>query len=369
MPLINSSESYREYHERVGENRHADRPLPKLVVVLPALNEEMTIVDVIDRIPRDIPGVGLVDVVVVDDGSTDRTVERALKRDAVVVSHPINLGVGAAVATGLDAALRLGADLIVSMDSDGQFRPEDIPLVIQPVLEEGYGLVVCSRYARRELIPEMPWIKKYGGIVLSQLVNTVIWGGGFTDVLCGFRAYSRDTALRLNLYSRFTYTQESLIDAAAKGVRMTEVSVKVRGEREFGKSRVVASLLVYAAQAMTILARAIRDTRPLMFFGVQALVFMVVGLLGIGTSIILADSRGPLTIATGMIFSSASLIVGSLIMVLTLIADQLGRIKRLHETTLYMARLEFYRHAPPLPRGRRVMRDPRQAEVESWRRG
>ncbi len=362
-PLINSSLSYRHFHDRPGERSFREPPLPKLVVVMPALNEEKTITDMIHRVPRDIAGVGIVEVIVVDDGSTDRTVELASKCDALVVSHTVNLGVGAAVATGLDAALRHGADLIVSMDSDGQFRPEDIPTVIQPILSEGYGLVVGTRYRKPEWVPEMPWIKKAGGRFLSQLVNLVIWGGDFTDVACGFRAYTRDTALRLNLYSRFTYTQEMIIDGASKGIRMTEMPIRVRGVREFGTSRVAGSLLIYGLQTFTILARAIRDTRPLMFFGVQSVLFLLSGLIAILVAVVNEGPSPNQPVSTTLLFGCASLIVGTIIGAVALLADQLGRNKRLQETMMYMARTEYYRHAPPLPRTHRVVSAPPAKEA------
>ena len=244
---------------------------------MPALNEEATIASVIERIPRSVDGVDQVEVVVVDDGSTDKTVELSRQGGAHVVSHPQNLGVGKAFATGIDAALKLGADIIVNMDSDGQFSPEDIPTLIRPILEECYGFVTCTRFGNPEYVPKMPWIKKWGNRMMCRLVNRIIWNAKFTDVSCGFRAYSRDTALRLNLFGGFTYTQESFIDLAAKEIRMTEVPLKVRGVREFGKSRVASNLWNYAFQTVPIIARAMRDTRPLMFFGILALVFLVVG--------------------------------------------------------------------------------------------
>lgn len=352
-PLINSSLSYRYFHDRPGERSFREQPLPKLVVIMPALNEEQTVTDVILRVPRDIPGVGLVEVIVVDDGSNDRTVELAQRCDALVVSHTVNLGVGAAVATGLDAALRQGADIVVSMDADGQFRPEDIPTLIEPILAEGYGLVIGTRFRKREFVPEMPWIKKAGGKVISWLVNAVIWGGDFTDVACGYRAYTRDTALRLNLYSRFTYTQEMIIDAASKSIRMTEVPIRVRGEREFGTSRVAGNLFVYAAQTAVILFRAIRDTRPLMFFGSQSLFFLLAGLVAILLAVS-HEGRSPTQpVSTTLLFGCASLIVGTIIGAMALLADQLGRNKRLQETMMYMARSDYYRGAPPLPRSHR----------------
>ena len=149
----------------------------KLVVIIPALNEAETIAEVIGRIPAVIEGVDSTEVVVVDDGSTDDTAARARAAGAVVMSHAGNRGVGAAFATGLDAALRRGADVIVNIDGDGQFDAADIPALIQPVLSGGYGFVTCTRFGRPDYVPEMPRMRRWGNLMLARLVNRVIWGG------------------------------------------------------------------------------------------------------------------------------------------------------------------------------------------------
>jgi glycosyltransferase involved in cell wall biosynthesis len=314
-----------------------------LVIIIPALNEEKTIEDVIARIPRDIAGIGQMSVVVVDDGSTDRTAELALAAGAEVVSHRNNRGVGVAFATGIDVALRLGADIIVNMDGDGQFSPEDIPALLRPILTDSYGFVTCTRFGLPDYVPRMPRIKKWGNRMMCHLVNWVI-RSGFTDVSCGFRAYTRDTALRLNLFGFFTYTQESFIDLASKRVRMTEVPLRVRGVREFGNSRVAGNLWRYAFQTLPIILRAMRDTRPLTFFGIPAILLSILGLAQVGfvsTWWLIYERTSPWTslIATG----SACIILGIVIGVLALVADQVGRVKRMQDEHLWLARWQFYR--------------------------
>ena len=315
----------------------------KLVVIMPALNEEATIASVIERIPRSIDGVDQVEVVVVDDGSTDKTVELSRQAGAHVVSHSENMGVGKAFATGIDAALKLGADIIVNMDSDGQFSPEDIPTLVRPILENGYGFVTCTRFGNPDYMPEMPGIKKWGNRMMCHLVNRIIWNAKFTDVSCGFRAYSRDTALRLNLFGGFTYTQESFIDLAAKDIRMTEVPLKVRGVREFGKSRVASNLWKYAFETVPIIVRAMRDTRPLIFFGIPAVAF-----LGLGA--VQAAFLAAWWLATGRTSPWTSLVtvgvacvlIGMMLFVVALVADQLGRVRKIQECVLHIARRGFF---------------------------
>ena len=179
----------------------------------------------------------------------------------------------------------------------------------------------------------------------------------FTDVSCGFRAYSREAALRLNLYGQFTYTQESFIDLAAKGVRMTEVPLRVRGEREFGTSRVAGNLWRYACHSASILLRAARDSRPLTVFGSIGLgVFLLgvlCGLFVFGWWVATGATRPFQSVLIG---SAAFLLLGFLLIVLALIADMLGRMRRTQEQILYMMRAQHYHRGtdPPdrlLPEG------------------
>jgi glycosyltransferase involved in cell wall biosynthesis len=319
-----------------------------LVVVLPALNEAATISTVIARIPRAMPGVRAIEVVVVDDGSTDATADLARRAGATVVSHPANLGVGAAVATGLDVALSMGAEIIVHLDSDGQFDATDIPQLVRLIQEEGFGLATGTRYADKALIPDMPWINKAGGMAMSRLVNMVISGARFTDVTCGFRAYSRDAAMKLVLFSTFTYTQESLIDLASKGVRIAEIPLRIRGVREHGTSRVAGNLWAYGAKTMAIILRALRDKRPLTFFGIPALMLLVLGLLaGAGAMSSWLLMPHPSVLPWILLAMSFCLLqVGAVVTAVALIADQVARLRIIQEKALFLQRKHDYGQVP-----------------------
>lgn len=315
-----------------------------LVVIVPALNEEATIADVINRVPRAIAGVGRIEVVVVDDGSTDRTAILARDAHAHVAIHPYNMGVGRAFTTGIDHALRLGADVVVNMDADGQFAPEDVPKLVEPILNGGYGFVTCTRFGDSSNIPEMPRLKLWGNRMMCRIVNWIIWKAKFTDVSCGFRAYTRETALRMTLFGDFTYTHEMFIDLAAKGVPMTEVPLKVRGTREFGESRVASDLWVYAFNTAPIIVRAMRDTRPLAFFGTTALFFIAIGLLLVAfVSAWWVFTGGTSPWTSFITLGSACLLLGFIIGVMALIADQLGRVKKIQDEMITLMRTEKYR--------------------------
>jgi len=310
----------------------------KLVVIMPALNEEATIARVIADVPREVPDVDEVEVVVVDDGSTDHTVELAIAAGAHVVRHSTNLGVGAAFGTGIRAALERGADLIVNMDSDGQFDPGDIPRLVAPVVAGEAGFVTCTRFGRKDLIPRMPWLKRMGNWGMAQIINLII-GKRFTDVSCGFRCYSRETALRLNLFGRFTYTQESFISLAYQGVEMMELPLKVRGVREFGRSRVASNLVRYGVRSLSIILTALRDHRPLAFFGSLGSGSLLGGLAcGLFVFIHWAITGQTSPFRSVLLGSAAFLIVGVLLLVMALLADMLGRMRRTNEAILFELR-------------------------------
>jgi len=317
----------------------------KLVVIIPALNEEATISSVVERIPDSIHGVDEQQVIVVDDGSTDRTSELAAKAGAVVVTHPENRGVGLAFQTGIDAALRRGADIIVNIDGDGQFDPTDIPALVGPILSGRSDFVTCTRFAKEEWAPDMPRAKKWGNRLLCRVVNYITRAKpGFTDVACGFRAYSRDAALHLNLFGSFTYTQEVMIDLASKQFRMSEVPLQVRGERQYGESRVASSLFTYAREAGLILLRSARDVHPLSFFGGIGLVVFLVG-VGLGAFVfahwVVTGRTSPYR--SVLLGSGVALVLSFLLFVLAMLADMLGRVRKSQDRLLYMAKRRLYR--------------------------
>ncbi len=303
----------------------------KLVVLIPALNEEKTIASVIKAIPRKIKGITKVLVLVVDDGSTDRTVQKAgLAKADKIVSHDSNKGLGIAFRTGIEAALKMNANIIVNIDADGQFNPKDIEKIIAPILLGNADVVTCSRFLDKTLEPEMPGIKKFGNKCFTKIIN-FFTGSKFTDTQCGFRAYSREAALRMNLFAKFTYTQEVLIDLLEKEMRIEEVACKVAGERS-GKSRIVTHWYSYGIKALIIFIRTLRDYKPLQFFGIIGLLLFVTGIVGVIYYWLFSPTPtlGWIVYGIGIL-----LLLGFLLMMLALIADMLDRQRRLLEELLY----------------------------------
>lgn len=315
----------------------------KLIIIIPALNEEKTVASVIAAIPKNIPGVSRIETIVVDDGSTDRTTVLSRQAGASVIQHTTNQGVGAAFHSGIEAALASGADIIANMDADGQFNPADIPMLIQPILSGRAEFVTATRFAKPEWFPVMPAIKVWGNRRMVQIINTIT-GKNFTDVSCGFRAYSREAALRLTLFGRFTYTHETFIDLAFKNIAMVEVPLKIRGEREFGQSRVASNLWKFGTKAASIIFRAARDYKPFYFFGIPGLVILALGIVtGIFLLVHYLQTGQTAPFRSLVNISGVLLIVGFLMIFLSLLADMLHRNRILIEQQLYLARKQTYK--------------------------
>jgi glycosyltransferase involved in cell wall biosynthesis len=329
----------------------------KLVVTIPAQNEEKTIGSVVRGVPRDIQGISEIEIIVMDDGSTDNTSKEARDAGAIVVTIHGRPGLGKVFKTGQDRAMRRGADIIVNIDGDGQFNSGDIPKLIQPILDDEADFVTCSRFKDPSLWPTMPKVKFWGNGVVTKMINWVCGGTSFSDVSCGFRAFSREASYRLTLFGRYTYTQETFIDLFSKGMRIMEVPLAVRGVREHGKSRVAGSVLKYATNSLPIIVRAMRDIQPLKFFGGIALGFLVPGLLmamfvaGWYGYTWMYEPRARTSPFTSLITIGGVMITLSFVMyVMALLADMMGRHRRISEELLYLARKKLYQNRrPPKP--------------------
>ena len=330
----------------------------KLVVTIPAQNEDKTIASVVRGVPRDIPGIAEIEVIVMDDGSTDDTALRAREAGALVIPIHGRPGLGKVFKTGQDRAMRRGADIIVNIDGDGQFNSADISKLVAPILNDEADFVTCSRFKDPSLWPTMPKVKFYGNHIVTRMINWVCGGTDFSDVSCGFRAFSREASYRLTLFGRYTYTQETFIDLFSKGMRIMEVPLAVRGVREHGKSRVAGSVVKYATNSLPIIVRAMRDIQPLKFFGGIAFALFTPGFLmalfvtGWYTYTAMTKREGGHTAPfTSLITISGILITLSFVMyVMALLADMMGRHRRISEELLYLARKKLYQNRrPPKP--------------------
>jgi glycosyltransferase involved in cell wall biosynthesis len=305
-----------------------------LLVVIPCLNEEATVGEVIRGIPRQIEGIDRVDVLVVDDGSTDRSRAVAEEAGAHVISHKRNLGVGQALQTAVAYALENDYDILTNIDADGQFNTQQIPLLVKPIIDDDADFVAGSRFMNDQPIEHMPPVKRWGNARMNQLISRLA-GQTFCDVSCGFRAYSRHALCRLNLHNQFTYTQETFLNLAFNHVRILQVPIDVTyfPGRE---SRVANSIWKYAFRTSNIIFRTYRDYQPLRFFWtIGALVlFPALMLLAFFLGWRLFSGHFSPHIWAG--FSGTALFFfATLFFIVGLIADMLARIRKNQEDVLY----------------------------------
>ncbi len=316
-----------------------------LLVVIPCLNEEPTIGRVVAGVPREMPGVGRVEILVIDDGSTDRTAERAREAGAEVLRHPANLGLGTTFREAVQLAVARGVDVMVHIDGDGQFDPADIPTLVQPIVQQRAAMATASRFLDRELLPEMPAVKRWGNRWVARIVQ-ILAGRRFFDVSCGFRAYSKEALLKMNLFGSFTYTQEVFLDLVFKELPVLELPVSVWGTREHGTSRVVASIPRYALRSLQIMLRAFISYRPFAFFAAIAAVFLVLGfslLVFLGTHYLRSGAFTP-HVWAGFGGGSCA-ILGRSTRVTGVVGDILVRMRRNQEDILYLLKSASWEHA------------------------
>jgi glycosyltransferase involved in cell wall biosynthesis len=326
----------------------ATRSVPagrKLVVVVPCLDEERTVAGIVAGVPRTIDGIDEVEVLVVDDGSTDSTAERAAEAGARVRRHPHNVGLGLAFRSGVEQALAAGADLAVNIDGDGQFDPADIPRLIEPILSGEAEMVTASRFVDPGLTPKMPVLKRWGNSWVAWIVWLITFER-FHDVSCGFRAFSGEALLRMNLFGTFTYTQETFLDLLFKGLSIVEIPVRVRGTREFGTSRIASSIPRYALRSFRIMFQAAIGYRPFRFFATLAAAFLALGfgLLGFLTVHYLRTGAFSPHIWSGFVGGSLAFL-GCMTLVIGFIGDILVRMRLNQEELLYHAKRNAYRRA------------------------
>ena len=307
-----------------------------LVVLIPAYNEEKTIGNVIRSIPRDCAR--KVEVLVLNDGSQDDTISVAKEAGAdCIVSHNTNKGLGITFRDGIDEALKMGADIIINIDADGQFNPADIPRLIQPIVDHKADMATCSRFKDPRLTPKMTAIKIFGNKFFARILNLFL-KKKYYDTQCGFRAYSKEAALNLVLFGRFTYTQEVFIDLVKKGFRIIEVPCRVIGERK-GKSRVVKNVFSYGLKVSLIILRSMRDYEPFKFFGLTGVFLFLLGSFSSFILFIRWLLIGRIDPYLIVVYADVFLIIiGVLLMILALIADMLDRNRKLQEDVLYRFR-------------------------------
>jgi glycosyltransferase involved in cell wall biosynthesis len=319
----------------------------KVIVQIPCYNEEATLPLTVADIPRRIDGVDSVEILVVDDGSTDRTVEvaRAVGVDHVV-RHKRNRGLARSFRTGLDACLRLGADVIVNTDGDNQYCGADIPKLVRPILEGRADIVIGDRETHKVagFSPAKKRLQRLGSAVVRRLSGTAI-----PDVVSGFRAISREAAVQLNILSPFSYTIEMVIQAGKKHLAIT--SVPIRTNSKTRESRLFKSVPKFIQASLVTMLRMYTMYQPLRVFLYIGFVIFLIGIVPILRFLYyyVADSgAGHLQ---SLIVGSMFVVIGVTTFLVGLVADLINYNRQLIEMTLERSRRAEIGSAlsPPAP--------------------
>ncbi|MCU6666597.1 glycosyltransferase family 2 protein [Silvania hatchlandensis] len=250
----------------------------KLIIQIPCFNEAETLAIALKALPRQVAGFDTVEWLIIDDGSTDDTVDVARQNGVNhVVKHAGNKGLAKAFMTGLDACLSLNADVIINTDADNQYCADDIPLLVAPILEYRAEMVIGERpiSAIDHFSPVKKYLQKLGSWVVRVASNTNV-----PDAPSGFRAMSRATAQKLMVFNDYTYTLETIIQAGQKNITITSVSIRVN--EDLRPSRLVKSISSYIKRSIVTIVRIFVIYRPFRFFGaIGALLFVAGFLLGV----------------------------------------------------------------------------------------
>ena len=308
--------------------------MKKLIIQIPCLNEEQTLPATIADLPRRLPGIDVIEYLVIDDGSRDGT-SRVARANGVhhVVRFKRTKGLAAAFIAGMDASLKLDADFIVNTDGDNQYRAADIEALLGPLLAGDADIVIGDRNIQEleHLSPSRKWLQRLGSWVVRQVSNTQV-----PDTTSGFRAYTREAALRMAIVSDFWYTLESIIHAGKRRMAIAHVPVRVNPRTR--ESRLFDNVASYIKKSAATIVRIYASHEPLK-------VFSYIGgtIFGVGLLISLRFLYYYLTGAgaghlQSLILSAVLMIVGFQIVLIGLVADLIGGSRKLLEDVLYLVR-------------------------------
>ena len=310
----------------------------KLIIQIPCYNEAETLEIALNALPKHIDGIDVIEYLIINDGSQDNTEEVARNWGVnYIVNFRNNKGLARGFMAGIDACLRNGADIIVNTDADNQYCADDIEKLIQPILRKEAGMVIGERPIdeTEHFSPLKKKLQHLGSWVVRKASKTDI-----PDAPSGFRAYSRSTAMRLNVINEYTYTLETIVQAGRN--KMAVTSVPIRTNAELRPSRLFSSMFGYVKKSMLTIGRAYMMYRPLFFFAILALIFCAGGgILGIRYIYYLAIGRGSGHIQS-LILASMLIIIGVQAGVIGLLADVISANRKLIQDVQYSIRKMEY---------------------------
>ena len=309
----------------------------KLIIQIPCFNEEATLGLTLSELPRQIPGIDQIERLIINDGSTDRTLEVAREHGVEhIVSFPRNQGLARAFLAGIETSLAAGADIIVNTDADNQYCADDIPKLIQPILDGKAEIVIGARdiAATAHFSATKKMLQRIGSWVVRFVSRTDV-----VDPPSGFRAFSRDAAMRLNVLSKYSYTLETVIQAGQKNIAITSVSI--RTNPPLRPSRLMKSTSSYVMHSIWAILRIFMSYSPLRFFIALGSVPFVLGLVLMARWLFIHLSGTPKTHVPSLVVAAVLLLSGVQLVIVGLVADLLSvNRKLLEDIQLRMRRLE-----------------------------
>lgn len=318
----------------------------KLVIFSICLNEEKTVKELITRLPKKIDGIDEIEVFIVDDGSSDGTSEIAKRNGVKVFSNGTQKRLAYSFQRAVDLALTMEADIAVNIDGDLQYSPEEIPLLVRPILDGKADFVTANRFTdiqggHRNKPQNMPRANFLGNKLGSWVVSRLT-GKSFKDVTSGFRAYNRKALMSLNINGKYTYTQESFQVLAMKNLSISQVPVSIKYFKG-RKSRVVSSIFRFITNSAINIVRSFRDFAPLVFFGWVGFVAVMIGsCLGVSLLMYYIHSGSFTPYKYIGVIGLFMIGIGIVVWIVGLVGDMLDRVLNNQEKILYMLKEQKY---------------------------
>jgi len=307
----------------------------KLIIQLPCLNEENTLPQTINDLPKEIPGVDEIETLIIDDGSTDRTIEVAQELGVNhIVRFTHNKGLAEAFMAGVNACLQNGADIIVNTDGDNQYSGKDVAKLIDPIIKGKADLVIGDRQVEKigHFSKIKIWLQKLGSWVVRKVSNTAV-----PDTTSGFRALNREAALKLTVISGFTYTLETIIQAGKKNLAVSHVPIATN--EKLRESRLFTSIPSYLKKSISTIFKIYTVYEPLkIFLYLGGIIFVLGAIISLRFLYFYFVGNGAGHIQS-LILAAVFYIIGFQIMVIGLVADLIGANRRLIEDSLYRIKI------------------------------
>lgn len=310
----------------------------KLIIQIPCLNEEDTIAQTIADLPKQIDGIDTIEVLIINDGSTDNTEQVATAAGAKhMVSFIRNKGLANAFKAGIEKSLSVGADIIVNTDADNQYSGKDIAKLVKPIIDKKADVVVGDRQTSKleHFSPFKRLLQRFGSKLVRSLAHVDI-----KDAVSGFRAYSREAALRINILTNFSYTIENLIQFGNQRVKI--VSVPIKATHTERKSRLFKNIFSFVSNQLSTIIRVYATYRPLKVFSILGVLTILPAIVGFLRFLFFVFTSGGKGHIQSLVVSAALFTTGFLILLFGIIAELISNNRKLLEDILYYNKKQYF---------------------------